>query len=187
MEKISKYKRILILLVLCIGALFAVYYFAYKELVKKNQSNASLVEYIALESDRENYIDQTQKQLLGLDPKIKKVQKIVVSSGDAASFIGVIESLAKENGITIKNDSVDEDVDTKLSSEITFLRIRSSTSGSWVGTYRFVAALETLPNNVKINNFRISNSAALLRGTGAPQDSFGEWNTKFEIVVLKRK
>ncbi len=119
--------------------------------------------------------------MASLDTDIKKVQNTVVASDGVVNFIEQLEKIARNNGITIKNNSISEDADSKLSTSTTFLKIRSETSGSWVGTYKFIYELESLPYKVSINTFNLSTE-------GISEDSVsgtGNWNAVFEIKLLK--
>lgn len=186
MNNISNYKKILILLALCVLGLFVVFYFVYKELLIKNKNNANLLQYISEESSREAYASNIQKQLSKLDPDIKKVKGVVVPSADVVSFIEELENTARSNGLTIQNNSITEEVDPKLSSStVVFLKIKSTTSGTWSGTYKFLAELESLPHKVRINSFTMNNSTFQADPT-MPSTS-KNWDATFEIKVLKYK
>lgn len=177
----------MLVLVVSIIVLFAGYVFLYKDIVKKNTANAELLNYISSESNREAYASSARKQLQNLESDIKKARSSVVDSGGVVSFIEKVESIARNNNLTISNDNISDEVDPKqASSTLAFLKIRSSTKGSWFGIYRFMSELESMPYKVKINSFSLSNSRDSGLGEGI---NLGPslWTADFEIRVLKYK
>lgn len=186
MNNVSNYKKIAILLTLCVLGLFAVSYLVYKELLIKNESNANLLQRILTESSREVYATSIQKQLEKLDPDIKKVESSIVPASDVVSFIEELENTARNNGLEIKNDSISEEADSKLSSTtVVFLKIKSITTGTWAGTYKFLSELESLPHKVRISSFSITNST--FQSDASLPVTKKNWDATFEIKVLKFK
>lgn len=192
MNKNSHYKKISILLGLCVVVVFVGYYFLYRMLVTKSERVANMINYVSSESDREQYNVNVQKQLQALDPDIKRVENSIIRSTEVVNFIENLEALAHDNGLSIKNDSINtEEGDPKLSSgNLVFLKIKSTTVGSWAGTYRFLSQLESLPYKVRIDSFSITSTsfgAVNEAGQPLPADPVKGWEAVFEIKVLKYK
>ncbi len=187
MKFFSSNKIIILVLVLSIATLLTGYVFLYKDIVSKSTKNAEMLNYIASESNREAYASSARKQLESLDSDIKKAKSSIVNSGDVVGFIEKIESIAYRNGLSISNNNISDEVNQKTASTtLTSLKIKSSTSGSWVGTYKFMSELESMPYKIKVNSFSISNMReAAVAGLPATGDS--KWVADFEIQVLKYK
>lgn len=185
MGELSKFKKISVLLAVPVLLSFIGHYFLFKDLINKNENNTRMLDQIQSESGREVYVSTIKKQLQTLDPEIKKVGKTIVGSNDVISFIEELESIARNNGLSIKNNSISEEVDAKLSSTTVFLKIRSETNGPWSGTYKFLSELESLPYKVRVNSFSMS-SGQTTDASGLPSVS-GSWLSTFEIKVLKYK
>jgi hypothetical protein len=152
--------------------------------------NAELLQHINSASSKETYTSNTQKQIQALNPEIKKVESSIVPASDVVSFIEKLERVAKDNGLVIKNDSITEEYENnpkQVSSNISFLKIKSQTTGSWRGTYKFLSELEALPYKIKISSFAISNSGAVINSTNQSGGYGSAWSAVFEIRVLKYK
>lgn len=190
MKNSSKYRNIIFILILPCLLIFVGYFFLYKQLVKMSGENAQLLEYIASASSREVYTSNIQKQLQNSDADIKKIESAIVPSGDVVSFIEELESVAKANGLVIKNDSITEEQESnskQASTTTSFLKIKSQIGGSWEGTYKFIAELESLPHKVRINSINFGSSGDSIASGGSTVPVTGSWTAVFEIRVLKYK
>jgi Tfp pilus assembly protein PilO len=188
MNKESYYKKILLGLIVCVISVFVVFFYLYKQLVKKNENIANLLDRISSESSREVYAASVQKQLQTIDPDLKLIKTSIVGQTGVVSFIEELEKVAKNNGLTIENDSIAEETDPKsvASSTIVYLKVRSKTKGSWDGTYKFLSEIESLSHKVRINSFNMVSSGSDSGSSGktAPKNN---WDAVFEIRVLKYK
>lgn len=184
MNRDSYYKKIIIILSLSVFAVFVIYFFLYRQLIKKNENIASLLDRIASESSREVYASSVQKQLQAIEPDLNRIKSSIVGQTGVVSFIEELEKVAKNNGLSIENDSIAEETDPKsvASSTITHLKVRSKTKGSWEGTYKFLSEIESLPHKVRINSFNMVSS-----GEDSGKNPKKVWDAVFEIRVLKYK
>ena len=109
----------------------------------------------------------------------------MVSVDGDVKFIENLESLARENGLSIDIDSLNFEDNTKLlPNNMTIFRVRAKTSGNFFGTYKFLSLVESLPFKVKIQNFTLSTASE--EGVLNVKKS-NIWQSKFEISVLKYK
>jgi Tfp pilus assembly protein PilO len=111
---------------------------------------------------------------------IDTLMKRIIPSNGTVNFIEIIESFARNNGITVAIDTVKEIELNPLSETYESLELIFSTEGSWRSTHHFIELIESLPYKVTINQLGIT-------GTGESASSSARWSGAYNIEVLKYK
>jgi D-arabinose 5-phosphate isomerase GutQ len=124
-----------------------------------------------------------------MSTEINAIDNSIVSKNGEVGFIESLESLARENGLSIEISSLTFDNNASLaSSSINILNVKAKTDGSWFGNYAFLSRLESLPFKVKINMVSLTNSSSnVTSDVNNSNPSNDTWQSVFEISVLKYK
>ncbi len=184
MKDKKSFKKIFILFSLISIALLVIFYLLYKDIKNKNENISSLSQEMEFQSDRREYFVSTQRMLDGIRDDLNRVNSLIVSKDSDVAFIEGLEAVAKNNGLSINIESIVIEDDSALSSnEITTLKIKAKTEGSWSGTYAFLAELESFSYRVRVNKFSFTSDT----GKDPSSDGVREWQSLFEIRVLKYK
>jgi hypothetical protein len=187
MKNEKSFKKILILLGIVFVGFFVVYYLVYQDIKVKNEHISTLAQDLDFQSSRQEYLISTQRMIQNISSDIDRINNSIVAVDGDVQFIENLESIAKNEGLSISIDSLLIEDDPSFSNnEITTLKVKAKAEGSWAGTYSFLAQIESLPFKVKINKFSIVNDAD---GGGIDgQKTFSlNWQSSFEIQVLKYK
>ncbi len=182
----NSFKKIIALLTAIVLILLSAQYFLYVEISTKNKKISEMVNNLDSQENRQDYLISMQNLLNSMSSDIDAINGSIVSSDADVQFIEYLESLARDNGVNIKIDSLSfEDSAILKGTNVTSFKIKASTFGSWRGTYAFLSQLESMQYKVKINKFSaVSQSTDL---GDQIKKSTGEWKSNFEIVVLKYK
>lgn len=185
MKSRNFYKNILIIIGLVSLSFFVAHYFVYQDIKSKNENITTLSQQIDLESSRQEYLLSTERMIKSIRSDIDKINNSIISVDGNVEFIEGLESVAKNNGLTITIESlIIEDDPAVSSNEITTLKVKARTKGGWVGTYTFLKQIESLPYKIKINQFSMLNP---LDEASVSEPNVSEWTSTFEIRVLKYK
>ncbi len=182
----KKLKTMLIVTGLLVIGLLAGQYFLYMQIKKENEHISLLESELSQEDSKQEYLLSMQRTLQNIKPDITNINNSIVPAGGDVAFIESLESYAKLNGLTITIDSLtlEEDASYVPIASVS-LKIKAKTTGTWSGTYAFIATLESLPFKIKINRLNVENTAS---EAGVPQSKAGEnWQGTFEMYVLKYK
>lgn len=182
-------KIILVSLSISVLSIFVVYYFLYQDIKLKNEHTSAISQELSLETNKQSYLNLTKRIIQNINPDLALVDNSIISKDGDVKFIDSLEATAQENGLTITIDSlVFEDSLSVPSSEITTLKIQAKTKGGWIGTYKFLGQLESLPIKVKVDKFEFTNTSVDINSdtnkVSTPNDV---WQSTFEIHVLKYK
>ena len=179
-------KRIIFLLsgmfvILCIAQ-----YFLYSEIRTKNENISRVQIDLNNQESRQGYLISMQKLLDGLSSDINDITGSIVAKGQDVDFVEYLESVSKISGVELKIDNLSyEDSPTLKNTNITTLKIKANTDGTWKAIYSFLVQLESLPYKVKINKFAMVNVPDDSETKGKVVKS--HWKSSFEIIVLKYK
>src|SRR3989344_7967077 len=189
MKKNKLLKTILVIAALSVIVLFIILYFVYADIKSKNEHASFLSNEFSSQDTKRNYLASTQKTIKNIGADIDRINNSILAKDGDVKFIGNLESMARQNGLSMAIDSlVLLDKSDTTSNTITSLKISAKTIGSWSGTYKFLVELESSPVKVKINKFDISG--AMDGGDSVPQQtgvSSGSWQSNIEMEVLKYK
>lgn len=185
MEHKKPSKKILYILGLSVAGLFVIYYFVFSDIKAKNEHISALGHELSLQTSKREYMLSIQKIVSDAGSDIALVDNSIIKSDGDVSFIENLESIAKNNGLSITIDSLVFENDPALDKAgITIFKVKAKTSGSWIGTYKFLSQIESLPLKIKISNFGFMSDTS--GGTsGTSKSSSGLWQSSFEIHILK--
>lgn len=188
MKEKRPYKKILVLLVLIVVALFTSFYFVYEDIKTRNEHIGELNQEIASQYRINNYLLNLEKTLQNTDSDIVRINNSIIPSDGDIKFIEDLEKTAKAYGLSLSiNSLVFEDGPGFSSSNIHAFRVRAETNGSWSSTYKFLAQLESMPLKVKVNSFSLSGSVQSSNPESISSKVSSVWHSVFDINVLKYK
>ena len=188
MNILKSYKKILIL-GLCVIGFYGIYYALFMDIKNKNEHISVLENELSSGNSKQQLAISMQQMIKNSDSDITRINDTIVGNDGDVLFIENLESLAKLNNLSISIDSLAFQNHPLLSSStITFFNIKGKIVGRWLGTYLFLAQLESLPLKVKINDFAFANTT---EGSELDTKKFGTqgntWQSVFDISVLKYK
>ena len=182
----KSYKRILIILGFSVVGFFIAYYLLFRDIRLKNEHISILQSDLSLQTDKQGYLISAEKILHDTAPDIMRINNSIISTDGDVAFIENLESIAHDGGLTIGIDSLSFEDNPKFSSSgITIFKIKAKTDGSWIGTYKFLKQIESLPFKIKIEKFAFTNG--INSGSDAGKIGRNNWQSAFEISVLKYK
>ena len=162
---------------------FTTYYFLFRDIKTKNEHISTMEHLLSIQDKKREYLISMQRIIQNLDPDISRINNSIIANGEDVQFIENLESLAHDNGLSIDIDSLVFEDDQKLaSSTITTFKIKAKTKGEWLGTYTFLAQIESLPFKIKVNKFTMKSEES-----SDPKLISNNWRTDFEIRLLKYK
>jgi hypothetical protein len=127
-----------------------------------------------------------QNILDSLSSDINGISGSIVAKGQDVDFVEYLESVSKISGVDLNIENLSyEDHPVLKNTNITTLKIKANTDGTWKSVYSFLAQLESLPYKVKINKFAMVNVPDDSENKGKIVKS--HWKSSFEIIVLKYK
>jgi hypothetical protein len=103
-----------------------------------------------------------------------KLSSYVLSDQDIINFLALLETLAKEQGVTSKIQSLKT---TKLNNTFDELTLTVLVRGSYTATLRMLTLLETLPYQSYVEKVDVSRDSSALGG----------WTGTFLLHVVKYK
>lgn len=182
-------KKILIVLGLVIIALCVFYFVFFMKIKSKNEHISLLEQDLSLQNKKQDYVFVMRKMVQNADTQIRQINDSIIQQDGEVHFIETLESLARESGITISIDSISVENDPAFAdSEITSLKVKAKTEGSWSGTYVFLTQLESMPYKIKIDNFGlVSLKEDVPLDQKRPTLARTNWQVSFQIHVLKYK
>ena len=168
--------------VLCV---FVLYYFIFRDIQSKNEHLSAFTHDLSLQMNKEEYLTSTEKKIQNINTDINNINNSIISHSGDVEFIENLESIAHNNNLSINIESlVFEDNPKFAPALVTIFKIKAKTTGGWVGTYRFLNQIESLPFKVKINNYAFISGA---EESESSKKIDNVWQSMFEISVLKYK
>lgn len=184
-RKLKKISAILFSLVL-VGA--TGFYLLFRDVRIKNENIYKISQEISFQSDKQDYLTKTEKLIEDIGSDLEKINSQIISKDGDVAFIERLEKMARDNGLEISIDSLDiQDEKNIESEEITTLKIRAKTKGRWDGTYKFLSQMEVMPYKLSINDFSFINTTDIPASGSRPVNPSANWQSSFEIQVLKYK
>ncbi len=183
-------KRILIILLFCcfIFAMGSVQYYTFMDIKERNEHTSALTQESTSEVERQQYVISLRKTVEDVSVDIARLNNSFVKSEENVAFIENLEAIAKEYGLSFSIDSLTVDDDPLLNSAgMIILQVKAKTEGNWLGTYKFLLRLESLPTKIKINKFGIAGVRSDTQVAGKKIKTEVLWHSAFEINVLKYK
>jgi hypothetical protein len=185
MDPRKNLKKILVILGIILIGLAVLCYFEFIDIKNKNENISYLDNQLSSQANKQELASSMDLIIKNSQPSIDLVDSSIVSSDGDVTFIESLESLAKTDGLNIGIDSLVITDDKSLTSNnMSFFNIKANTSGSWSGTYLFLAQLESLPIKLKVNKFSFTNATNDLSKISSKGNT---WDGSFEITVLKYK
>lgn len=159
------------------AALAALYGVAYWRLGVLNDGVRELTAQVSGYAATDASLSSLQANLNETKAEVAKIDGYYISQDGVVQFVGLVESLARQNGLKIEVQSLEaqEDKSTKAFQEKVALRLQ--TTGSWANTRKYVELVENLPYRVVIE------SMSAEREEQAPPS----WKTNLVITALKLK
>lgn len=190
MKTKSSLKKILFMFVLPLIPILWLYYIGFNNIKLKSQNISEMQYNLSNITRQSQYMNTVAFDVANSGSFIARIDNMIIAKDDDVSFIEKIETTAKNSGLGIKIDSLSvEDIPSQnkdnTSSNLTTLKVKITTNGSWQKTYNFLTELESLPFIVHIDKFALNNSSDTAIGqlkTG-PQN----WSAVIEMHVLKYK
>ena len=188
MHKSRFFKITSVILGLLTLGLFGLVFLVYRDIKTKNEHISILEHDFSIQASKQEYLISTQKILQDLAPDIANINNSIIASGGEVQFIESLESIAKGNGLLVVIDSIVSDDNPKsVSNSVSNLKIKAKMKGSWIGTYRFLAQIESLPTKIKINKFSFINTEIQIDSGAKVGTSGNGWQSLFEITALQYK
>jgi hypothetical protein len=181
-------KEILITLTLLVVGVVALFVLVFFMIKAKNEQISNLKNNLSSYVVRQQNMMSMDRMVKNATSDIDLVNSSVVASDGDVKFIENLEGIAKDNGLTMKIDSlVFENNPSVASSSMVLFNIKANTTGAWAGTYRFLAQIESLPFKIKVSNLAFLNAVDETVFDANKLKSDSVWQGKFEISVLKYK
>ena len=182
-------KIIVIILSFFALALFIIYYLIFSDIKTKNQHASILEQELSSQTKNQQYMLSLKRNIQNADSDISSINNSIMSEDGDVAFIEDLENFANDNNLTLSIDSLTlEDSQILASSSITSLKVRAKTKGSWFGTYKFLARMESLPLKIKIYRFGFTKT---VNEIGVDNKKISNqvpvWQGIFEMNVLKYK
>lgn len=185
MNKLSYFRKIIVMLAFIEILLLGGQYFLYSEIGGKNKNISKIKNNLEIQEKLQDYLVSTQKMLDSLSLDIENIGVSIIPKGGDVQFIEYLESMAKSNAIELKMENLSFEPNNFLDkSDFVSLKVKASTAGSWKGTYNFLLLLESLPYRTKISRFSMIASPVY---TADGKKKGVVWNSNFEMTVLKYK
>lgn len=190
MKKEAALKRILILLIILFVSIFWVYYSGFVDIKSKSENISQTESQLSNSIQQSQYMSLISHDVSLADSSIKQINDLIIDRENDVVFIEKFESIAKKNGLDIKINSLAVETlttqnDNKMSDNLTTLKIKATTNGSWQKTYIFLTQLESLPFVIRIDKFALINSSDT--ALDQPKKGIQNWQAIIEMRVLKYK
>lgn len=149
-------QRLIIVSTLAVIAICGYLYFTYY-INSLTQKTANIKSDIQLSEIKYTRLEILRKATENTSDQKSRIEQLFVGQSGAVDFIGKIEDMAKNSGLTYKTDTVEtepmpgsEDLGKEL------VTINMTTTGLWSNTIKFLKLIESLPYSVKVNNIRLN-------------------------------
>ncbi len=167
-----------ILSVLAVASLVA-YYFAYvyiENIGKKTSEESANLSYAEAKYDR-----SVSLKLVAASGKNsgERLDKYILGKGGEVAMVKMLERLASSLSLSYTTDALDtQENDTLSSQNKNFLHIVTTSNGTIQQNRRFLAVLESLPYNVKLNRVDMRDQGA---------ESGGRWQMSVDFSIVEEK
>lgn len=187
--KLEFSKKILIILGLFVVGFFLLSYIVFFDIKHKNERISAMEHELSFQSKKQEYMTSMERVIQNSDSDITRINDSIIPSDGDVRFIESLESIARGGGLSIDIESLTfEDSRLLASSSMTILKVKAKTKGKWLGTYKFLTQIESLPFKVKIDKFALANVKEETDIDAKKTDTASSiWQSTFELKVLKYK
>ncbi len=186
MDKNNVTKLTPIILLFAVILFFIGQYFLYTDIKKTNQNWSVLSYELETKNNIEEYMISTGKIIQNLSNDLGKINKSIVSSTGDVEFIESIEKLADSNNLSIVINSLQLETNSKsTTSPVAILRINFKTEGGWLGTYKFLNQIESMPVKVKVNSYTFQSQNTDVISEVPVSTLNAKWESRVDLSVLK--
>ncbi len=189
------FKNLAFILVLTTSALVAGYFVLFSVIKQKNVTVADASLDLEVKAKQAVATDSIRKVIVESEKEIAAIEGYFVSAEGVVDFIEYLEGIAKDLGVEIVIQDVQEK-DSEFFPQKGELHFKVAVQGSWGGVYRFLTALEDMPYGVRLGyaDVKKNTSGQMLRGSdtlpvsgASTQIKVAAWQGDFEFTVLKHK
>lgn len=180
-------KKLLIILAILDVLAIAGYAYGFNLLVMRNGQVVEATLEVASFSLKNETLSSLQIAMKNAEQGMKEIDEYYIAPDGAVDFISIIESIAKNRGLTILVDSVETaDIDKNTKDFQEHLVMRIQIEGPWAGVTQFLQLIENLPYNVYVTQGDLVklDSAGTQNVINRPGI---RWRGEFEIMALKLK
>lgn len=177
------FKKTIAIYSIIVIALLGLHIFVFIKIKNYNHSIASFENELIVQKDRQEKMFYMNQIISQNKTEIDLIKNSVVSKNGNVEFIETMESLAKNNNLSIEIQSLSFEPDPILEkNEMVFFKIKALTKGSWSNIYTFLAQVEALPLSIRVDNMAVVSSSS-----DSQNGIKSEWQMTFDIRVLKYK
>ncbi len=188
--KMTSNKKTFLIIALFGAVISVASYFVFNEVKKKAEHVFVLEQELQFEDRQEQYLASMAKTIRESESDIALSDGSIIESDGHIEFIESIESLARQNGLSIVIESLlFEEHPLLATSSMTSFKVSAKANGSWKGTYKFLIQLESLPIKIQINKFSMIHgiSDGLENNVKEISTEGNVWQSNFEIHALEYK
>ncbi|HZS43188.1 MAG TPA: hypothetical protein VFA52_03155 [Candidatus Paceibacterota bacterium] len=156
--KISNTLELVLGATLLVLLMAAAYYYFFNNLKKYVQQSSALANDVASLQAEDQNLDSLRSTFSNASGDESKINSYFVQSDGAVDFINTIERLAAFAHLDGKTESVSTMEMNPSSANYELLHLTFHSSGSWQNTFYFLAMLETLPFNIRINQVNLHST-----------------------------
>ncbi len=161
-------------------SLVVVYWVAYSSLLSTNASVISTEVSLNDATANKDKLKALKKTISDSSSDIQRLDGMFLDKDGVASFLQQVESLADLSGVTHSLSPDIQQDGTLATRQKELLKISLNTTGSWVGTYRFLNLLENLPYKIAFSNVSIQSGEGDKVGGSV-------WTGSFQFTVVKNQ
>ena len=170
-------KDILILMILCnIGALSG-YYFLFQHIETEAKAASALTSTIDLGTQKNSQLSLLRMTIKDTADNRQKLSSLLLASDAEVPFIGQVESLAKNSGLSVKTNNISAVAGNTSATKI--FKIQTETAGSWSDTLYFLSQVENLPYDIAVQGVTLDKSPVAGKSAGSA------WTATFDISVTE--
>jgi Tfp pilus assembly protein PilO len=183
----TKTTQYLIATIVIALALVGVYMYAVEQINGMTVQTKALKNEIAVKEVVSKDVEKLQRAVQVATEQKSKITSYIVAADGAVNFVGSIEKIADNFGLSYDTQNITEEKSGDLEPiKKELLRIDFSAEGSWDKVMRFVKAIETLPYGMQIDKIdldsRVNSSA-----DGTSTASTRVWGAHIIFSVVKVK
>ena len=187
----SRLLKGIIILIILIEVIICIFdYFIFTDIKNRSNHTIALKNDLDVQTEKQQHLSSMEQIINNTDSNIAVVESSIVQKGEDVKFIENLETMAKNNrlSINIKSLSLSKPA-TVVSKDLVVLSIDMDLTGSWTDMYSFLQQLELMPIKVKINTASLSDNPSISpdnnAGTGVIINK--QWQGTFKISVLNYK
>lgn len=165
------------------------YCYAFIKVFKKNEQIALLESQIKVRTEENNNLTSIKERIADTVSARAKLNSYFIPKDGVVPFLNGFESLAEENNLLLKVDSVAIEDEAAAPNLFEHVKLSAEVTGAWSDVYRFSKLIELMPLKVAVDmvDFEkiLRQTEALTPKQKVPADP--GWKGTFDIRVLKLK